>query len=68
MQYKSSDDILLWPDNFWCYRHEYAKYENNSDFVVIPVGSLFYPDGITIHEVDYDTIINARIAMLNFQD
>lgn len=68
MQYKSSDDILVWPNNCWCYRYEHSKYINAGDFIVVPCGSLFYPDGITIHEVDYDTIINTRIAMLNFQD
>lgn len=78
MQYKSSKDILVWPSNYCCYRHEYAKYGNKDDFVVVPFGSLFYPgenadfsrsgSGITIHEVDYDTVVNSRRAMLNFKE
>lgn len=68
MQYKASNDILIWPDNYWCFRSEYAKYSNLNDFVVVPYGSLFYPDGVTIHEVDYDAVIDARRAMLNFKE
>jgi len=65
MKFTPMQDILLWPDNTWCYRYELEEMSHMSDdYIVVPYGSLFYPDGITIHELDYDTIINSRRAML----
>lgn len=39
----------------------------SDDYLVIPYGSLFYPDGITIHEVDYDTVVKTRKLMQRTQ-
>lgn len=64
MQYTSLADILVWPDNTQCYRYELHEMQHMSDdYIVIPAGSMFYPDSITIHEVDYDTVVMARTAM-----
>jgi len=74
--YKCLEDIILWPDNTQCYRYELHEMQHMSDdFIVVPYGSLFYPDstdfsrsgfnGITIHELDYDTVVKSRLAMIN---
>lgn len=69
MQYKSSEDILVWPDNTQCYMYELHEMQHMSDdYIVIPIGSLFYPDGITIHEVDYDAVVRTRRVLLNFKE
>lgn len=59
--FNSSNDLVVWPDNTQCYRYELHEMQHMSDdYIVIPVGSLHYPDGITIHSVDYDTVIKQR--------
>lgn len=30
-QRKSDDDVFLWPDDSWCYRHELSEYSFKSD-------------------------------------
>ena len=61
--FSSSEDLIVWSDNTQCYRYELHEMNHMSDdYIIIPVGSLHYPDGITIHEVDYDTVINQRKA------
>lgn len=71
--FTSPDDLIVWPDNTQCYRHElYGMTPISYEYVVIPVGSLHYPDenadfsrsgsGITIHSVDYDTVTKQRKA------
>lgn len=66
--FNSSNDLVVWPDNTQCYRYELHEMQHMSDdYIVIPVGSLHYPDGITIHEVDYDAVIKSRNAMVNFK-
>lgn len=43
------DDILLWPDGTWCYRHDLHEMGHKSDdYEVIPFGSLRY---LTFDEV-----------------
>jgi hypothetical protein len=70
------EDIYLWPDDTWCYRHELEQYQHMSDdYLLIPYGSLFYPenadfsrsgfDGVTIIEPCYNKIVAARQAMMN---
>jgi hypothetical protein len=39
---------------------------SDSDYLVVPFGSLFYPDGITIHEVDYNKVVAGRNNMKGF--
>jgi hypothetical protein len=57
-------DIILWSDNTWCYRSElHTMTHMSDDYLVIPVGSLHYPDGITIFDVDYDKVIATRKVM-----
>lgn len=67
--------ICCWPDNTQCFRFEledmnHMSDENadfrrsGSDFIVVEYGSLYYPDNITIHEVDYDKVINTRRVLL----
>lgn len=57
-------DIFLWSDNTWCYRQELNQMTHMSDdFIVIPFGSLYYPDDITILEPDYDAVVRTRQAM-----
>lgn len=69
MQHNSNEDICVWPDNAQCYMYELHEMQHMSDdYIIVPYRSLFYPDGITIHEVDYDAVINARRAMLNFKE
>ena len=61
--FNSSNDLVVWPDNTQCYWYELHEMQHMSDdYIVIPVGSLHYPDGITIHSVDYDTVIKQRKA------
>lgn len=40
----SDEDILLWADGNWCYRHEYNEVasDRSDDFEVIPQGSTRY--------------------------
>lgn len=65
MHLKSSEDILVWPDNTQCFRFELEDMNHMSDdYIVVAYGSLYYPDGITIHEVDYDQVVNSRRVML----
>lgn len=60
-RFKSSEDLIVWSDNTQCYRYEFDEtYHSTDDYIIIPVGSLHYPDGVTIHEVDYDTVVNQR--------
>jgi hypothetical protein len=60
------EDIYLWSDNTWCYRHDLEQYQHMSDdYLLIPYGSLFYPDRITIIEPCYNKIVAARQAMMN---
>lgn len=55
------EDILLWPDNTWCYRYELHEMNHMSDdYLTLAFGSLFYPDGITIIEPDYDAVVKCR--------
>lgn len=64
MLFKPMEDLIVWPDNTQCYRYELHEMNHVSDdYLVIPYGSLFYPDGITIHEVDYDTVVKSRMAI-----
>lgn len=71
--FSSPDDLIVWSDNTQCYRYELHEMNHMSDdYIVIPVGSLHYPDenadfsrsgsGITIHSVDYDTVMKQRKA------
>lgn len=61
--FNSSHDLVVWPDNTQCYHYELHEMTNMSDdYIVIPAGSLHYPDGITIHEVDYDAVVKQRKA------
>lgn len=66
--FNSSNDLVVWHDNTQCYWHELHEMQHmGNDYLVVPYGSLFYPDGITIHEVDYDAVIKSRNAMVNFK-
>jgi hypothetical protein len=67
----SKEDIILWSDNTWCYREELHEMTHMSDvsadfsrsgfdFIIIPFGSLYYPDNITIIEPDYDAVVKSR--------
>ena len=34
------EDIILWPDGTWCYRHQLTKYGHKSDdYVVLEYGT-----------------------------
>lgn len=68
MKYKFEEhlDIFCWADNTQCFRFELEDMQHMSDdFIVVTYGSLFYPDGITIHEVDYDQVVNSRRVMMS---
>lgn len=66
MTNEQGSDIILWSDNTWCYRSElHTMTHTSDDYLVIPVGSLHYPDGIIIIEPDYDKVINTRKALVN---
>ena len=66
MEHNSLANLCVWPDNTQCYMYELHEMQHMSDdYLVVSHGSLFYPDGITIHEVDYDTVVNARRVMAN---
>jgi hypothetical protein len=55
------EDVIVWPDNTWCYRYELHQMGHMSDdYLTIPFGSLHYPDGITIIDPDYDKIVKSR--------
>ena len=65
------EDVILWPDNTWCYRYELHQMQHMSDdYLVVPFGSLHYPesadfsrsgfDGITIIDPNYDKIVKSR--------
>lgn len=63
MRFNPREDICVWSDNTQCYRYELHEMNHMSDdYLVIPWGSLHYPDGITIHSVDYDAVIKQRKA------
>ena len=37
---KEVEDIILWPDGTWCYRHELTEYGHMSDdYVVLEYGT-----------------------------
>ena len=37
------DDVILWPDDTWCYRHELAEFNHKSDdYEVLAVGTPAY--------------------------
>lgn len=39
----SPDDVILWPDDSWCYRHELAEFNHKSDdYEVLAVGASAY--------------------------
>lgn len=43
MQEVSMEDVILWPDNFWCYREELHDFNYRSDdYEVIYYGTLAY--------------------------
>jgi len=60
----SKEDIILWSDNTWCYREELHEMNHMSDdFIIIPFGSLYYPDNITVIEPDYDAVVKSRKSL-----
>lgn len=37
----SSEDVILWPDGTWCYRHDLEDYSHMSDdYEVVPYGTV----------------------------
>lgn len=43
----SSEDILIWADGTWCFRHELSEMNHMSDdYSTIPVNSPHYDDFI----------------------
>lgn len=37
------DDVIRWPDDSWCYRHELAEFNHKSDdYEVLAVGTPAY--------------------------
>ena len=43
---KDVEDIILWPDGIWCYRHELAEYGwLSDDYIVIEYGSFLKEEG-----------------------
>ena len=40
------EDVILWPDGVWCYRHEMTDYTYKSDdYVVLEYGSFLKEEG-----------------------
>ena len=43
---QETEDVILWSDGTWCYRHELVEYGHMSDdYIVIEYGSFLKEEG-----------------------
>lgn len=71
--FRHADDLIVFPDNTQHFHKDLPDVSQIKDpYIIVRKGSLHYPDenadfsrsgsGITIHSVDYDTVIEQRKA------
>lgn len=61
--FKHPEDLIVFPDNTQHFHKDLPDVSQIKDpYIIVRKGSLHYPDGITIHSVDYDTVIKQRKA------
>lgn len=49
--YQDHEDVLVWPDGIWCYRHELSEMNHKSDdYVVLSFDSEEWILFLTIYE------------------